>query len=279
MPNGLKTALLLGLLSGLLLAIGDVAGGTNGLVIALIFAAVMNLGSYWFSDKIVLRMYNAQEVGPGHRLFNIVERLTRQAQLPMSRVFVIPDPSPNAFATGRNPEHAAVAATQGLLQVLTDGELEGVIGHELSHVKNRDILISSIAATIAAAIMMFGRMAMYAGMFGGRDDGRDRGNNPIALLAMIILAPIAAMLIQFAISRSREYAADASGAQMAGNPYGLVDALKKIDAIAKRVPLDANPATAHMFIIKPFSGGGLASLFSTHPPTDARIRALLGETR
>jgi heat shock protein HtpX len=282
MPNGLKTALLLGLLSGLLLAVGDLAGGQNGLVIALVFAAVLNLGSYWFSDKIVLRMYNAQEVGPGHRLYNVVERLTRQGQLPMPRVYVIPDPSPNAFATGRNPEHAAVAATEGLLQVLTDPELEGVIGHELSHVKNRDILTSSIAATIAAAIMMFGRMAMYAGMFGGyggRDEGRDRGNNPIALLAMIILAPLAATLIQLAISRSREYAADASGAHMAGNPYGLVDALKKIDAISKRVPLDANPATAHMFIIKPFSGGGLASLFSTHPPTEARIRALLGESR
>jgi heat shock protein HtpX len=282
MPNGLKTALLLGLLSGLLLAIGDYLGGPNGLVIALIFAAVMNLGSYWFSDKIVLRMYNAQEVGPGHRLFNVVERLTRQAQLPMARVYVIPDPSPNAFATGRNPEHAAVAATEGLLQVLTDAELEGVIGHELSHVKNRDILTSSIAATIAAAIMVLARTAMYAGMFGGyggRDGGRDRGNNPIALLAMMILAPLAATLIQLWISRTREYAADASGAQMTGNPYGLVDALKKIDAISKRVPLDANPATAHMFIIKPFSGGGLASLFSTHPPTEKRIRALLGETR
>jgi heat shock protein HtpX len=282
MPNGLKTALLLGLLSGLLLAIGDYLGGPNGLVIALIFAAVMNLGSYWFSDKIVLRMYNAQEVGPGHRLFNVVERLTRQAQLPMARVYVIPDPSPNAFATGRNPEHAAVAATEGLLQVLTDAELEGVIGHELSHVKNRDILTSSIAATIAAAIMVLARTAMYAGMFGGyggRDGGRDRGSNPIALLAMMILAPLAATLIQLWISRTREYAADASGAQMTGNPYGLVDALKKIDAISKRVPLDANPATAHMFIIKPFSGGGLASLFSTHPPTEKRIRALLGETR
>ena len=282
MPNGLKTTLLLGLLSGLLLAIGEVAGGTNGLVIALVFAAVMNLGSYWFSDKIVLRMYNAREVGPGNRLFNVVERLTRQAQLPMPRVYVIPDPSPNAFATGRNPEHAAVAATEGLLQVLTDAELEGVIGHELSHVRHRDILISSVAATIAAAIMMFGRMAMYAGMFGGyggRDGGRDRGNNPIALLAMIILAPLAAMLIQFAISRSREYAADAGGAQMAGNPYGLVDALKKIDAISKRVPLDANPATAHMFIVNPFTRVGLASLFSSHPPTEDRIRALLGGVR
>jgi len=282
MPNGLKTVLLLGLLSGLLLAIGDLAGGPNGLVIALVLAAVMNLGSYWFSDKLVLRMYRAQEVGPGDRLYSIVERLSRQAGLPMPRVYVIPDASPNAFATGRNPEHAAVAATQGILQVLSDAELEGVIGHELTHVKHRDILISSVAATIAAAIMMFGRMAMYAGMFGGfggRDDGRDRGNNPIALLAMMLLAPLAAALIQMAISRSREYSADAGGAQMAGNPYGLVEALKKIDAMSKRVPLDANPATAHMFIIQPFSAGALASLFSSHPPTEARIRALLGGVR
>ena len=281
MPNGLKTVLLLGLLSGLLLAIGDLAGGPNGLVIALVVAAVMNFGSYWFSDKLVLRMYRAQEVGPGNRLYGVVERLSRQAGLPMPRVYVIPDASPNAFATGRNPEHAAVAATEGILRVLSDAELEGVIGHELTHVKHRDILISSVAATIAAAIMMFGRMAMYAGMFGGfggRDD-RDRGSNPIALLAMMILAPLAAALIQMAISRSREYSADAGGAQIAGNPYGLVEALKKIDAISKRVPLDANPATAHMFIIKPFSAGALSSLFSSHPPTEDRIRALLGEMR
>jgi heat shock protein HtpX len=282
MGNGLKTALLLGLLSGVLLALGQVLGGTNGLVVAFVFAAIMNLGSYWFSDKIVLRMYRAQEVGPGHRLYGIVERLTRQAMMPMPKVYVIPDPSPNAFATGRNPDHAAVAATEGILQVLSDAELEGVIGHELTHVKNRDILISSVAATIAAAIMMVGRMAMYAGMFGGyggRDGDRDRGSNPIALLAMIVLAPLAAMLIQMWISRTREFAADAGGARIAGNPYGLVEALKKIDAISKRVPMDANPATAHMFIIKPFSGAGLMSLFSSHPPTEARIRALLGTVR
>jgi heat shock protein HtpX len=282
MGNGLKTALLLGLLSGVLLALGQVLGGTNGLVLAFVFAAIMNLGSYWFADKIVLRMYRAQEVGPGHRLYGIVERLTRQAMMPMPKVYVIPDPSPNAFATGRNPDHAAVAATEGILQVLSDAELEGVIGHELTHVKNRDILISSVAATIAAAIMMVGRMAMYAGMFGGyggRDGDRDRGSNPIALLAMIVLAPLAAMLIQMWISRTREFAADAGGARIAGNPYGLVEALKKIDAISKRVPMDANPATAHMFIIKPFSGAGLMALFSSHPPTEARIRALLGTVR
>jgi heat shock protein HtpX len=282
MSNGLKTALLLGLMSGLLLAIGEFLGGANGLLIAFIFAAVMNLGSYWFSDKIVLRMYKAQEVGTGHRLYMMVERLARQAGLPMPKVYVIRDPSPNAFATGRNPQHAAVAATEGILQILTDTELEGVLAHELAHVKHRDILISSVAATIAAAIMMAARTAQYAAMFGGyggRGEGRDRGNNPIALLAMIILAPLAAGLIQMAISRSREFSADAGGAQIAGNPYGLADALRKIDAVAKRVPLDANPATAHMFIVKPFSGAGLMSLFSSHPPTEDRIRALLGGIR
>jgi heat shock protein HtpX len=279
MPNGLKTALLLGLMSGLLLAIGEVLGGANGLLIAFIFAAVMNFGSYWFSDKIVLRMYHAQEVAPGHRLYSVVERLSRQANLPMPKVYIIPDPSPNAFATGRNPEHAAVAATEGILKILSDSELEGVIAHELAHVKHRDILISSVAATIAAAIMFAARTAQFAAMFGGyggRGEGRDRGNNPIALLATIILAPIAAMLIQMAISRSREFSADAGGAQITGNPYGLADALRKIDAVSKQVPLDANPATAHMFIVKPFTGGGLMSLFSSHPPTEARIRALLG---
>ena len=282
MPNGLKTALLLGLLSGLLLVIGQGLGGANGMLIGLIFAVVMNFGSYWFSDKIVLRMYKAQEVGPGHRLYSTVERLSRQAGLPMPKVYIIPDPSPNAFATGRNPSHAAVAATEGILQILSDAELDGVIAHELAHVQHRDILISSIAATIAAAIMFAAHSARWAMMFGGyggRDDGRDRGNNPIALLATIILAPIAAMLIQMAISRSREFSADAGGAQITGNPYGLADALRKIDAVSKRVPLDANPATAHMFIVKPFTGGGLMSLFSSHPPTEERIRALLGGLR
>jgi heat shock protein HtpX len=278
MTNGIKTALLLGLLSGLLLVIGDLAGGANGLMIAFVLAAVMNFVSYWFSDKMVLRMYHAQEVGPGHPLYHVTERLARQAGLPMPKVYVIPDSSPNAFATGRNPEHAAVAATEGILQVLTEPELEGVIAHELAHVKHRDILISSVAATIAAAIMMFGRMAMYAGLFAGngRNEREGSASNPIALLAMMILAPLAAMLIQGAISRSREFAADAGGARIAGNPYGLADALRKIDAVSKRVPLDANPATAHMFIVKPFSGQGLMALFSTHPPTEARIRALLG---
>jgi heat shock protein HtpX len=279
MANGIKTALLLGLLSAVLLAIGEWLGGANGMMMAFIIAAVMNFGSYWFSDKIVLRMYRAQQVGPEHQLYRIVERLTQRAGLPMPKVYIIPEASPNAFATGRNPSHAAVAATQGILQVLSEHELEGVIAHELAHVKHRDILISSVAATMAAAIMMAARMAQYAAFFGGyggRGDDRDRGNNPIALLAMVILAPLAAMLIQLAISRSREFSADAGGASIAGNPYGLADALRKIDAASKRVPLDANPATAHMFIVKPFAGRGLASLFSSHPPTEDRIRALLG---
>src|SRR6476661_2681090 len=281
MPNGLKTALLLGLLSGLLLAIGEWLGGAGGLITAFVLAAVMNLGSYWFSDKIVLRMYRAQPVGPEHPLYRIVERLTVQASLPMPKVYIIPDPSPNAFATGRNPSHAAVAATEGILQILSDNELEGVIAHELAHVKHRDILISSVAATIAAAIMFAANSAKWAMMFGGFGgrDGRRDGANPIALLATIILAPIAAMLIQMAISRSREFSADAGGAQIAGNPYGLADALRKIEAVSKRVPLDANPATAHMFIMKPFSGAALAGLFSSHPPTEDRIRALLGGIR
>ena len=281
MPNGLKTALLLGALSGLLLVIGQALGGANGMLIGFVFDVVMNFGSYWFSDKIVLRMYRAQEVGPGHRLYGMVERLSRQAQLPMPKVYIIPDPSPNAFATGRNPSHAAVAATEGILQILTDHELEGVLAHELAHVKHHDILISSVAATIAAAIMFAANSARWAMMFGGyggRDDRRD-GTNPIALLATLILAPIAAMLIQMAISRSREFSADAGGAQIAGNPYGLADALRKIEAVSKRVPLDANPATAHMFIMKPFSASGLAGLFSSHPATEDRIRALLGGIR
>jgi heat shock protein HtpX len=272
MSNTLKTAMLLGVLSALLLLIGEALGGAQGLVLGFVFAAVTNFASYWFSDKIVLRMYSAREAEPDSRLVRIVTTLAQKAGLPQPRCYIIPEQSPNAFATGRNPEHAAVAATEGILQLLTDDELEGVLAHELAHVKHRDILTSSVAATIAAAIMMVSRFAMFFG--GARDDDR-RGGNPIALIATIILAPIAAMLIQMAISRSREYDADAGGAAITGSPDGLVSALQKLETASKVVPLDANPATAHMFIIKPFTVSGLAGLFSSHPPTADRIAALL----
>ncbi|HEY7790965.1 MAG TPA: zinc metalloprotease HtpX [Vicinamibacterales bacterium] len=277
MHNVLKTTLLLGVMSGLLLAIGGAFGGSAGLVVAFIVAAAMNFASYWFSDKIVLKMYRAQEVGPDHRLYQVVAGLARRAGLPQPRVYIIPDPSPNAFATGRNPAHAAVAATEGILRLLDDRELEGVIAHELGHVRHRDILTSSVAATLAAAVMLLARTAQFAAIFGGFGGRDDRsGQNPFALLATIILAPIAAMLIQAAISRSREYAADAAGAALVGSPDGLVEALRKIEAVSQRIPMAANPATAHLFIIKPFSAAGLLSLFSTHPPTPDRIAALLG---
>ena len=277
MASGLKTVLLLGGLTGLLMFIGGATYGQAGLIFAFVLAAIMNIASYWFSDKIVLRMYHAREVDPDHPLYRITQRLAMKAGLPMPRVYIIPDPSPNAFATGRNPQHAAVAATEGILQLLPENELEGVIAHELTHVSNRDILISSVAATIAGAIMMIASMLRFAAIFGGmgsRSDDRE-GGNPIALLAMAILAPLAATLIQAAISRQREFAADRGGARIAGSPAGLASALRHIDSASQRVPLDANPATAHMFIMNPFSGGGLMSLFSTHPPTEARIKALM----
>ena len=275
MSNGLKTALLLGVLSAIFLLMGEALGGGNGLVLGFFVAVAMNLGSYWFSDKIVLKMYRAKPVGPGHRLYDLVANLAQRGALPMPRVFVIPEASPNAFATGRNPQHAAVAATEGILQLLDDHELAGVVAHELAHVKNRDILISSVAATLAAAIMM---VARFAWLFGGSRDDR-QGQNPVAMLATLLVAPIAAMLIQSAISRSREFGADAGGAAIAGTPSGLVNALRKLESASKAVPLDANPATAHMFIIKPFSAAGLFSLFSTHPPTERRIQALLALAR
>jgi len=268
----MKTALLLGAMSALFLFLGEMLGGAQGLMMGFIFAVGTNFVSYWFSDKIVLSMYRAQQVGPESRLYQMVERLARRASLPMPKVYIIPDMSPNAFATGRNPSHAAVAATEGILRILSEDELEGVIAHELAHVKHRDILTSSVAATLAAAIMMVARFAMFFG--GGRSDDRE-GANPIAAIATIILAPIAAMLIQAAISRSREFAADAGGAAIAGSPMGLVNALRKIEGAARAVPLDASPATAHMFIIKPFSLGGIGSLFSTHPPTEQRVAALM----
>src|SRR6202163_279676 len=275
MSNAVKTAVLLGALSALLLFLGEALGGAQGLLVGFVFAAATNVASYWFSDKIVLAMYSAKEVGPGHRLYETVARLARRSGLPQPRVYVIPQLSPNAFATGRNPQHAAVAATEGILQILDDEELEGVVAHELSHVKHRDILISSVAATLAAAIMMVARFAMFFG--GSRDDDR-QGANPIAMIAMMILAPVAALLIQAAISRSRDYDADAGGASIAGSPFGLVSALRKIETASKAVPLDANPATAHMFIIRPFSVSGFMSLFSTHPPTEQRIQALLQQS-
>jgi len=248
-----------------------VLGGQLGLMAAFAIAVAMNVGSYWFSDKIVLRMYRAQEVGPGHRLYDLTARLAQRAGLPMPRVYVIPDASPNAFATGRNPQHAAVAATQGVLQLLPDDELEGVMAHELAHIKHRDILISSVAATIGAAISMLAHFGLF--FSGGRD--RENGASPLALIATILLAPFAAMLIQMAVSRSREFAADRGGAEIAGSPHGLAQALRRLEAGVKRVPLDANQATAHMFIVSPLHGGGVSSLFTTHPSTQARVDALM----
>jgi heat shock protein HtpX len=275
MSSTFKTALLLGGLTALLLLLGGSFGGQTGLYFAFILAIVMNVGSYWFSDKIVLRMYHATEVGQDHPLYRITARLAQKAGLPMPRVYVIPQASPNAFATGRNPQHAAVAATEGILHLLPEAELEGVIAHELAHVKHRDILISTIAAVIAATIMLLSRFLLF---FGGSGNDRDRGN-PLAGLAMAILAPIAAMLIQMAISRQREFAADRGGAEIVGSPSGLASALQHIDTAVQQVPMDANPATAHMFIMRPFSGRGLMNLFSSHPPTEARVQALMAMRR
>ena len=278
MTSTLKTAALLGLLSAVFLYLGQVVGGEQGLIIAFLFAALMNIGSYWFSDKIVLRMYRAQEVGPGHPLYQLTAELVQRAQLPMPKVYVIPDQSPNAFATGRNPQHAAVAATEGIIRILSRDELAGVMAHELAHVKHRDILISSVAATIGAAIMTLSQMARFASYFGSSRSDDGEGSNPLALLVGMFVAPLAAVMIQAAISRSREFGADAGGAAIAGSPMGLASALRKIEGYSQRVPMDANPATAHMFIIKPFSVRGLFSLFSTHPPTEQRIAALMGRS-
>ncbi len=280
MMNRFKTTLLLTLLTMLLVFMGGALGGKGGMMIAFVMAAVMNFGSYWFSDKIVLKMYNAQEITREIHpsFYGMVERLAGRAGLPMPKVYIIPDASPNAFATGRNPEHAAVAATEGVLRLLTPEELEGVMAHELSHVKNRDILISTIAATIAGAISMIGNMLQWGAMFGGgRRDDEDGGGmgGLVATLAMAILAPIAAMLIQMAVSRSREYLADASGAEICGHPLALAGALRKLHNLSQAIPLhDARPATAHMFIVNPLTGGGMMSLFSTHPPMEDRIARL-----
>jgi heat shock protein HtpX len=282
MSNQIKTTLLLAALTGLILGLGNLLGGNQGLVLAFVLAGGMNLISYWFSDKIVLRLYGAKQIDPQRfpQLDGIVRNLCLKAQLPTPSLYLIPSPSPNAFATGRNPEHAAVAVTEGILNILTPQELEGVLAHELSHVKNRDILISSISATLAGAIMMIADMARWTAFFGGfnRDD-REEGGSIIGLILMTVLAPIAALFIQMAISRSREYLADATGARISGNPLGLAAALEKLAVASERIPMNARPETAHLFITSPLSGASLFNLFSTHPPLQdriARLRAMAG---
>ena len=281
MGNTFKTAFLLTALTLLLMMIGRAFGGQNGMFIALAFAVVMNFVSYFFSDKIALAMYRAQPVTREElpRAYDIVERLTQKIGIPMPKIYVIPTESPNAFATGRNPQHASVAVTHGILGLLNDEEMEGVLAHELGHVRNRDILISSVAATIAGAITMLasmGRWAMIFGGWGGGDREERGGGGGIAALIMLILAPIAATLIQLAVSRSREYQADASGAHYTGNPYALASALQKLDAYSRRVPMQATPSTAHLFIIQPLLGISFGNLFSTHPPIAKRIERLTG---
>jgi heat shock protein HtpX len=274
--NTLKTALLLGLLSGLLLLGGEAIGGRGGLVWGLGIAVVMNFGSYFFSDKLALAMYRAQPVTETEnpeawrRMAPLVSGLCQRMGLPMPKLYIIPDPSPNAFATGRNPKHASVAFTAGILELMNDNEIEGVVAHELGHVLHRDILISSVAATLAAAITMLARMSFF---FGGRRDD-DREGGAMGGIFMMILAPIAAMLIQMAISRSREYDADAASAKYVGSPYPLINGLQKLEGWSKRIPMDASPATAHMFIIQPFTGQAMMNLFSTHPSTEKRIARL-----
>jgi heat shock protein HtpX len=282
MGNTFKTAFLLTALTLLLMFIGRVFGGDNGMIIALAFAVVMNFVSYFYSDKIALAMYRAQPVTREQlpKAYAAVERITQRIGLPMPKMYVIPTESPNAFATGRNPQHASVAVTHGILELLNDEELEGVLAHELGHVNNRDILISSVAATVAGAITMLARMGEFAALFGGMGgrDSEDRGGG-LAALFMLIVAPIAAMLIQLAISRSREYQADATGAKFTGNPYALASALQKLDSYSRRIPMRASPSTAHLFIIQPLLGVNasmFANLFSTHPPIAKRIERLTG---
>jgi heat shock protein HtpX len=280
--NGFRTTILLAALTALVVWIGAMFGGANGAVIALLFAGAMNFFSYWFSDKIVLKMYGAQEISVNDdpELFGIVQELAGRGGLPMPKVYIIPEETPNAFATGRNPEHAAVAVTMGIRRILNKRELSGVLGHELTHVKNRDILISSIAATLAGAISYLAYMARFAAIFGGgsRDREEGGGGGIFGLLFMMIVAPIAAMLIQMAVSRSREYMADAGGAKISGDPLALASALRKLEMGAQNIPLQVSDATAnstaHMFIVNPLSGGGLANLFSTHPAMEERIARL-----
>ena len=278
MNNVFKTTILLGALTGLLLLFGQIFGGRAGMIIAFGLAVVMNFGSYWFSDRIVLALYRAKPITESDdpELFSIVRNLATRAGLPMPKVYRIPQATPNAFATGRNPDNAVVAVTDGIRSLLTADELAGVIGHELAHIGHRDILISSIAATLAGAIMMLASMARWALIFGG---GRDDNNNPLGALLMAILAPIAAIIIQMAVSRSREYQADQTGAKIAGSPDSLASALEKLTIASKRVPMAASPATSHMFIVKPFSGRSMLSLFSTHPPVEKRVERLRGMKR
>lgn len=276
--NTLKTTFFLAVLSVLFIFIGTLLGGQNGATMALVMAGVMNIGAYWFSDRIVLAMYRARQVTEKEspELFSVVRELTMRASLPMPKVYIMDNPAPNAFATGRNPEHSAVAVTTGILGLLSRDELAGVVAHELAHIKNRDILISTVAATIAGAISYISHIASWGLMFGGgRRDSEDRSPiGSIVAIAVMILAPIAAMLIQMAISRSREYRADESGAAICGNPLSLAGALKKLHAGSRRIPMNANPATAHMFIVSPLTGGGMLSLFSTHPPIEERVARL-----
>jgi heat shock protein HtpX len=277
MGNRLKTGFLLLLMTILFVYLGKAIGGDSGMIFAFGLAVVMNVGSYWFSDRIVLRMYGAREVSETEapQLHAMVRRLTMAAGVPMPKVYIIPQESPNAFATGRNPQHAAVAVTEGILRILSPEELEGVLAHEMAHVKNRDILIQTVAATLAGAIMMLANMAKFAAIFGGGRDDREGGGGGFGMLAMAIIAPLGAMLVQMAISRSREYLADETGAHFCGRPEALASALRKISGWSQRVPMEASPATAHMFILSPLTGGGLLSLFSTHPPVEERIARLL----
>lgn len=278
MGNQIRTTILLAVMTALILWIGQLFGGRQGLIIALLLAAGMNFFSFWYSDKIVLKMYRAQEVSPQQapELYEIVRTISRNADLPMPKLYMIPREAPNAFATGRNPEHAVVAVTQGLLNIMDRDEVTGVLAHEMAHVKNRDILIGSIAATMAGAIMVLASMARWAAIFGGGSNNDQNRGGAMSLIAMSLLAPFAAMIIQMAISRSREYLADSTGANFAGSPEGLARALDKLGRYSKRLPMDANPSTAHMFIVNPLSGRSLMSLFSTHPPLEERIARLRG---
>jgi heat shock protein HtpX len=281
MGNRFKTVILLGALTGFFILVGGMAGGRQGIIIAFILAVFMNFFSYWFSDKIVLAIYRAQEVTEAQapELYRIVANLTQKAGMPMPKVYTIPSQSPNAFATGRNPAHAAVAVTEGMLKLVNSAELEGVLAHELTHVKNRDTLICAIAATIAGAIMVLASMARWTAIFGGLGGrGNERRDNIVGLLFMAILAPFAAMLIQMAISRSREYLADDGAADLTGNPNGLASALGKLSAYSQRIPLNANPSTAHLFIVNPLSAQRIGRFFSTHPPIEERIERLRRKT-